>query len=319
MKNASKAVCGLLSAVSVAGALSCGACFLIDEVLFNRKMAPSAKLSQKISGCNTSHLGDYLAKNLQWVEDYGYERHFIISDRGERLTGFLMKAKENSDVYVFGAHGYRSYGKKEFCGVAQYYLSKGINVFFPDHVASGESEGSHCTFGHYEVIDSMKWLTYMTETFGKDIKIILHGVSMGCATVTMMSGKAELSRNVKAIVADCGFSTVTDLFDSKLKDLGIKGGALIKAVNTVNKINLGFDFEELRPVDSVKNARVPMIFIHGEKDALVPCRMVYELFDACGSEHKELLVIKEADHAQSFMVGKEEYTQKLGGFIDSSL
>lgn len=306
----------LLLGASAVTALGYGACCLIDEILSNRNMAPSPKLSQKISGCDSSHLGDFLQTNLNWVEEYGYEKHYIISDRGEKLVGYLMKAKEESDLYVFGAHGYRSYGKKEFCGVAQYYLSKGINVFFPDHVASGESEGTHCTFGYHEVSDCMKWLYYMTESFGKDIRIILHGVSMGCATVTMMSGRDDLPQNVKMTVADCGFTRATQLFSDKLKNMGLPSSKhLISAVNFANKRRLGFDFNDLRPVDSVKNAKLPVLFIHGSDDGLVPCYMVHELFEACGSEFKDILIVEGADHAQSFMKGRQEYENKLGDFI----
>ncbi len=131
------------------GAGAVGVCVAVNEALFNRKLKPNEKFSRKISGTNADHLQDFLENNLNWVEDYGYENHYIYSNRGEKLTGYLLKTKEPSNYYVFCAHGYRSYGKKEFCGVAQYYLEKGINVFFPDHIASGESEGTHCTFGYY--------------------------------------------------------------------------------------------------------------------------------------------------------------------------
>lgn len=308
-------VCGNAVALVAAGY---GVCCLADEVLFNRKLVPSTEISQKISGCDNSHLGEFLTNNLQWVEEYGYEKHYILSDRGEKLTGYLMKAKKESDFYVFCAHGYRSYGKKEFCGVAQYYLQRGINVFFPDHVASGESEGTHCTFGYNETIDSLKWLDYINETFGHNITLMLHGVSMGSATVMLMSSRKDLPKNVKAIVADCGFTAATELFAYKLKALGVsKGAFLIKGVNFANKKRLGFDFEELRPIDSVKKAKVPMFFIHGEKDALVPSYMAKELYSACGSEHKQLFVVEGADHAQSFMIGREEYEKRLGAFLDN--
>ncbi len=37
------------------------------------------------------------------------------------------------------------------------------------------------------------------------MSIVLHGISMGGATVLMVSGE-ELSDNVKAIVADCSYT-----------------------------------------------------------------------------------------------------------------
>jgi fermentation-respiration switch protein FrsA (DUF1100 family) len=262
-----------------------------------------------------SHLKDLLTNNLKWVEDYGYEKHYMVSDRGEHLVGYLMKAKEPGDIYVFGAHGYRSYGKKEFCGFAQYYLNKGVNIFFPDHIASGESEGSHCSFGYYEREDCLKWLKYMTDNFGEDIKIILHGVSMGSATVCMMSGRDNLPDNVKFTVADCGFTTAKALFKYKMNELKIPDCGLLRGVNFANKINHGFDFRDIEPVEAVKNAKVPMLFVHGKEDNLVPAFMAQELYEACSNEDKDILIVEGADHAQAHVNGKEEYEQKIDEFI----
>ncbi len=316
MKTSLKAMLGLTVAGASSGAAAYGVCTLIDELLFNRNMVLPEKFTRKISDCDSSHLGYFLQDNLKWLEDYGYEKHYIISDSGYKLTGYLLKAEGDSKTYLFGAHGYRSYGKKEFCGVAQYYIKKGINVFIPDHVASGESEGTHCTFGYHEVRDCMKWLSYMKDNFGEDISIILHGVSMGCATVTMMSGREDLPDNVKAIVADCGFTTAKALFEYKLKDLGVPPYRLIEAVDRVHKRRHGFSFDDLKPVESVKNARVPMLFIHGADDKLVPCYMVKELYEACGSECKDLLIVEGADHAQAYKADKAQFEARLGKMLE---
>lgn len=293
-----------------------GVCTLLDELLFNKNMILPDSVGAAVSGCDMSHLKDLLTNNLKWVEDYGYEKHYIMSDRGDGLVGYLMKAKKPSNVYVFGAHGYRSYGKKEFCGFAQYYLSKGINVFFPDHIASGESDGTHCSFGYYEREDCMKWLRYMTDHFGEDIKIILHGVSMGSATVCMMSGRNNLPDNVQFTVADCGFTTADALFKFKLKDLKVPDIGLVKGVNLANKINHGFDFSDIAPVEAVKNARVPMLFVHGKEDNLVPSFMAQELYENCSNPNKDILIVEGADHAQAHVNGKQEYEDKIDAFIE---
>lgn len=293
-----------------------GVCTLLDELLFNKNMILPDSVGAAVSGCDMSHLKDLLTNNLKWVEDYGYEKHYIMSDRGDGLVGYLMKAKKPSNVYVFGAHGYRSYGKKEFCGFAQYYLSKGINVFFPDHIASGESDGTHCSFGYYEREDCMKWLRYMTDHFGEDIKIILHGVSMGSATVCMMSGRNNLPDNVKFTVADCGFTTADALFKFKLKDLKVPDIGFVKGVNLANKINHGFDFSDITPVEAVKNARVPMLFVHGKEDNLVPSFMAQELYENCSNPNKDILIVEGADHAQAHVNGKQEYEDKIDAFIE---
>lgn len=319
MKKTSKLLLSAALGVGVYRGVAYGLSVLADELLFNRNMSLPKGIVSSIANTDTSHLGDVLTGNLKWVEHYGYEKHYIISDRGEKLVGYLMKPEKESDIYVFGAHGYRSFGKKEFAAVSRHYLEKGYNVFFPDHVASGESEGKYCTFSHYEMLDCLKWLDYMLDTFGKEIKIILHGVSMGAATVMRMTGSGMLPENVKMTVEDCGFTTAVDLFSFKLDELGIKSDRPIKAVNKVNKKKLGFDFYELNPVESVKKATIPMMFIHGSSDGLVPCYMLHELYDACASEEKSILKIDGADHAQSLRVGGEVYFSALDAFIEKHI
>lgn len=314
MKNSLKAIAalGAVSAATGYAALS-----YAGDLLFKRGCLPPAVITDKVVNCDQSHLGEYLQNNLKWVEDYGYERHFIISDRGEKLVGYHLKPEKESNIYVFAAHGYRSFGKKEFCAVGQYYLSRGINLFIVDHIASGESEGEYCTFGHNETKDCLKWLDYMNDTFGKDIKILLHGVSMGAATVMMMTGSGLLPKNVCATVADCGFTSGPEFFAYRLRQIKVPAAdSIVSSWIKINKNRIGFDLNTIKPVKSVKNADIPMLFIHGEEDGLVPCFMVYELYEACGSNDKELLVVPGADHAQSYKVGKEKYTDKLGAFID---
>ena len=315
MKN----ICKLLWGTAGVAAAAYGTWTLIDELLFNKKFVMPAEVNAKFSSCDMSHLHELLTNNLKWVEDYGYEKHYIMSDRGDGLVGYLMKAKKPSDVYVFGAHGYRSYGKKEFCGFAQYYLDRGVNIFFPDHIASGESDGTHCTFGYHEREDCMKWLKYMTDHFGKDIKIILHGVSMGSATVCMMTGRDDLPENVKFTVADCGFTTAKKLFKFKMDALNIPDVGLLKGVNLANRINHGFDFKDIAPEESVAKAKVPMLFVHGKEDNLVPAFMAQELYDSCSSEYKDILIVPGADHAQAHVDGKAEYEAKIDEFMEKFL
>lgn len=316
MKKRTKVLLGAVGTAAAVGAAGYGLCVLVDELLLNRKMEPSPEFSAKVTGCDLSHLEEATNRAVAKLEAYGYERYYMLSDRGEQLVGYLMKPEKESKVYAFCAHGYRSDAKGEFCKIAHYYLKKGINVFMPDHIASGESEGTHCTFGYCESTDCLKWLSYMKDTFGSDIKILLHGVSMGAATVMMMTGNDALPENVKLTVADCGYSTAIGEFTEKLNDLHLPADLIIKCVNEVNKIRLGFDFGDIRPVDSVKNAKIPMLFVHGTSDTFIPQRMSEECFEACASEYKELLLIEGADHAQSFPTNPESYSAKLDEFID---
>lgn len=316
MKKITKLAIAASSALAVGTASAYGLCVLIDELLLNRKMVLPPEINRKISRSDSSHLAPLKAANMKWLEEYGYEKHYITSDRGEKLVGYLMKAKEPSDIYVFCSHGYRSEGKGEFCGFAQYYIAKGFNVFFPDHVASGESEGTYAGFGAFECPDCLKWLDYLRENFGNDIRFILHGVSMGAATVMLMSGNEKLPENVKMIVSDCGYTSAEEEFTYKLREMGVPPERLINAVNKINIKRVGYDIKSVRPIDAVAKAKVPMLFVHGSVDAFVPTYMAHLLYEACSSQDKDLLIIDNANHAHSWTTDKEKYEEKLDLFIE---
>lgn len=256
--------------------------------------------------------------NKQWLFDYGFERHSIVNERGHRLQGYLLRPEKESNVYVFGSHGYRNNGKNEWCHYARYYVEdRGYNMFFVDHQAAGESEGQYIGFSSFESQDSMKWLDYMIDTFGKDIEIILHGISMGSTTVMLMTGNENLPANVKFTIADCGFTSALDEFKYKLESLHIPEKPLIPAVIAFHKRRVGYDFQkDTDALGAVGRAKIPMLFIHGGKDKFVPTYMAQVLYDACSSGYKDILIVDGADHAKSYRLAKEEYERRIEAFAE---
>ena len=255
--------------------------------------------------------------NMKWLMEHGIERYTMVNSRGQKLRGYLMKPEKESKVYVFGSHGYRSDGKGEWCHYAKHWVEElGYNMFFVDHQAAGESEGRYIGFSSYESKDAMEWLDFMVKEFGSDIQIILHGISMGSATVMLMTGSGNLPENVKFTVADCGFTSAYDEFACKLEALHMPELSL-SFVNFINRKKAGYDFKkDTNALEAVAKAKIPMLFIHGGKDDFVPTYMVYQLHDACSSEYKDLLIGPEADHARSYYFGKKEYDEKIDDFIE---
>ncbi len=290
----------------------------LHKALVERRFAVPAAVSRFITESGESDMDSIYKTNMQYLTDYGYELHSIVNDRGHRLQGYLMRPEKPSDVYVFGSHGYRSDGKGEWCHFAKHYVEElGYNLFFVDHQAAGESEGEMIGFSSHESRDCLKWLEYMTFTFGRDIQIILHGISMGSTTVMLMSGSDELVSNVKFTIADCGFTSAMDEFTYKIESLKLPFGPLIPYINSMNQKKAGYDFQkDTNALESVSRAKVPMLFIHGGEDKFVPTHMVYLLHNACNSEYKDILVVPGADHAKSYHTDKKTYDGKIDEFIE---
>lgn len=257
-------------------------------------------------------------KSRLCLEDYGYERHFLVNERGHKLTAYCVKPAKESKVYVFCSHGYRYEGRSEWCWYLKHYVEElGFNMFIIDHQCSGESEGEYIGFGSFESKDGLKWLSYMNEAFGSDIDIILHGISMGSATVMLMTGSESLPENVRFTIADCGFTSALDEFKYKLRSWGAPEKPVVPLICATNKRRAGYDFQaDTDALEAVSRAKIPMLFVHGGADKFVPTYMVHQLFDACSAPYKDKLVVEGAAHAESYYFGKEAYEKKIDEFIE---
>lgn len=255
-------------------------------------------------------LGKMCAESMKWVDEQPMETIDLINDRGETLKGYLLMAEGNSKTFAVFAHGYRANHRGDPANFYQYYYNKGIHFFTCDHTAHGDSEGDWVGFDVYESRDMLRWLDYLKERFGDDITIILHGVSMGGATVCQMADK--IPENVKLIVADCPYTCANDEFMYVAASSGIKKTApyILKVINLMNQKLAGYDLAETDVRESVKHAKAPMLFVHGTADDFVPTAMGKELYELCGSE-KELLLVDGAKHAESVVVDTQGYYRKL--------
>ncbi|WP_252251086.1 alpha/beta hydrolase, partial [Clostridium sp. ZBS13] len=68
-------------------------------------------------------------------------------------------------------------------------------------------------------------------------------------------------------------------------------------------------------VNQIKECKVPILFIHGDKDSFVPYCMHDRVYDEANC-FKEKLVIKEAGHCKWDKVNPELYWDTIKNFIE---
>lgn len=304
----------LLIGSAAIGAAYAGVCSLVHYEVFHRK----ATIPTRAFENNKSKIeGPPLPPDPReaWLKEQIFEEPTLQSALdGTTLQGYFLPAETQSDRFVVCSHGYRSRGKREFRLMTKFYHDKGFNVLLVDHRASGESKGSRITFGKKESADLLQWVDWVREK-APDAQIVLHGVSMGAATVLMLSDRKELLPNVKFIVADCAYTGAVDEFRGVLEGAHVPHRALIAGVNTVNRIVSGFSLHTVSPNACVKNSVVPILFIHGNSDTFVPTQMSRENYAACASE-KALLLVDGAAHASSYPTDSAAYEAMLEKFMD---
>jgi len=71
-------------------------------------------------------------------------------------------------------------------------------------------------------------------------------------------------------------------------------------------------FDSLSKIQSLK---VPVLFLHGESDSVVPSEMSQRLYDAA-PEPKQLFIISGADHVRIYQPGEQSYLKAIQKFVE---
>lgn len=138
---------------------------------------------------------------------------------------------------------------------------------------------------------------------------------MGGATVMMCSGE-NLPNNVKLIIEDCGYTSVSDIFSDKIKSMyKLPSYPILFLSNIVCIIRAKYSFMKASSVNQIKKSKVPILFIHGDKDTFVGFYMLDILYNAATCK-KEKLVVPNATHASSMETNKELYFKTIEKFIE---
>ena len=256
------------------------------------------------------HKAGYYVKLREYTESMARrkrERMELVNRRGQRLVGYYYPCGDKpSGKLAFVVHGYRASHAEAAGVICQMYLDRGFDVFGCDHIACGESEGDYISFDYYETSDCLEWLDALKDRFGPELSVVLHGFSMGAATVMKMSD--QVGECVKFIVEDSGFSTAVEL-------IGSSTGPIFPLINLLNRLICGFDVHATDVRPHLKRSRLPILFVHGGADPLVPFYMGEELYDMYKGE-KEALFIPGGLHVEAAYYNRDEYMEKLDKFIE---
>lgn len=299
-----------------AGAVAAAAEYGIARYFFKRTMIRNnAKVERTINmaGTNWDSYLPEIKRVKEWMLAQPMEDVYITSRDGYKLHGTFFP-RENSNKTVICFHGYTSKGMSDYIGLSEFYLQMGYQMLLVDERAHGESEGEYIGFGCLDRMDALEWIGYIKEREGEDCELMLHGISMGGATVLMASG-LNLPENVKGIVSDCAFTSAWDVFSSVLKNMyHIPPFPIMQIADQMVQRKAGYGLRECNAAEEVKKAKVPILFIHGNADTFVPYRMCHEIYKNCASR-KDILIVEGASHAEAYYKDTKAYQEKIKTFF----
>ena len=293
---------------------------------YNRTMKrgnAKTERTTKMSGTDWEKYFPLMEERQGFVLGQPHEDVYITSFDGLKLhatyfPGMEDEAGRPADVSgvkkaVICFHGYTGEGLSNHIAIADYFLKKGYAMLMPDARAHGESEGEYIGFGCLDRKDALSWVNWLIGKCGNDVAIMLHGTSMGGATVLMASG-LDLPCQVKGIVSDCGFTSPKEVFTHVLNHMyHLPAFPAIQGADLINKRLAGYGMDECNAKYEVQKAKVPILFIHGSSDTFVPVSMCHEIYENCASP-KRKLIVEGAAHAESYYKDMADYEKVLTEF-----
>lgn len=318
------AVCATLAVLVLGGLVAAG------NYLFDFALNPAAPTTMKalmdadeVDGLEKPVAKDeaFAAEARAWFEGEGASVEHVAEDgivlRGWQFDAPADAAADAAHDYAVVLHGYTA-SPAEAAKYGYYFHTRGMQVLMPAARAHERSEGAYIGMGWPERRDVVGWISDIVER-DPQARIVLFGISMGGATAMMTAGEADLPANVACVIEDCGYASVWDEFAVQLDNVfGLPSFPLLDAANLVCQVRAGWDFKQASAERALAAARMPMLFIHGDADTFVPYEMLDRVYDACGSNVKERLVVPGAPHGGSAATDPETYWATVDAFLDAN-
>ncbi len=212
-------------------------------------------------------------------------------------------------------HGYRASPRSNCAHPAALLANNGYNILLVHQRAHGKSGGANSTLGYLEKEDALLWTSFAAESPAVH-HIVLYGVSMGAAALAFAADRIPTEK-VRAIILDCGFTGIWDQLREDSHKLHVPGWTVLPIIRLLFRLRFGGDIKT-PTANSLKNARVPALFVHGKTDDSVPFSHGESNFAACGSE-KETLFVDHALHTCALLQGGDSANASVLAFLDKHM
>lgn len=263
-----------------------------------------------------------LDEAMKWQEDHydvsfyaplEKENYTVEGYEGYILHAELLKNPVPTDKYMIITHGYTD-NRMGSLKYVKMYLELGFNCIIYDLRGHGENEPDFVTYGVRESLD-LKALIEDTRSRYPDMTILgLHGESLGAATtVTVMKYKPQ----VDFAVADCGFSDIENVLRGAYRSRHLPDSAVMTLADMGARFRYHYSLKKMRPIDSLDDNTVPILFIHGAEDSFIPPKNSEDMAGRTKGFHA-LHIIPKAGHAGSILTAPDKYGKYVSEFISEA-
>jgi len=262
-----------------------------------------------------------LEEAFKWQSEH-YDTSFYDSLNKQDYTvtsydGYILLAEllnnpytaDNTGKYIIISHGYTD----NRMGALKYvpmYLELGFNCIIYDLRGHGENESTFTTYGIREGKDIYELVKDTRSRYNNITQLGLHGESLGAAsTITSLKYKPD----VDFVVADCGFSDIDNVLREGYKNAGAPV-FLVDLADIGARIRYHYAIKDMRPIDSLDDNTIPVLFIHGSNDTFI-LPVNSEDMSKRTRGVSELHMIENAGHAESILTDPGNYKKYVEEFI----
>lgn len=300
------ATLGILSATVGIGV------FTFSEYLF--KLGMSRKDAEPVPQNSQLKFAYEYYRYVDWFHDIPKDEWILHEEEtGEKMIASYIPAAAPTKKTIIMAHGVGC-NRETMANFMKLYHDLGFNVLAPDDRAHGDSDGKYVSYGWKDRIDYKRWINMVLYKVGLDSEILMFGISMGAGIVTMLSGE-KLPKQVKAMIADCGYTNVGDEFNYLLKErFHLPPYPFEPLVSAINWHRVGYRLHNASCTDALRKNTLPTLFIHGGSDIYVPSYMSCINYNASKGP-KQLWIVPGAGHEESFWNDPIAYKEKVREFV----
>lgn len=256
--------------------------------------------------------GQQLNDSSEWILQNS-EKIQIDNSEGKSLTALEIKNEHVSHSYIIICHQYGGspYSMEEY---AKHFYELGFNIFLPYMRGHGGSAYNNISFGWEDRLDVVDWIESIVKK-DENARIALFGVSLGANAVTL-SASEDLPENVRLVIADSCYTSIEELFKEYVKNETSFSSLLVSNLTSAfAKSKIGASFKNADTIKTLSNIKLPIMFINGEDDKVVPPLVSKKLYENCEAEGVEEVIIANGNHGRNLQTNEADYWSEIDRFI----
>lgn len=229
------------------------------------------------------------------------------------IEGWLFMNPKNRRCAVLMQHGHAS-NRAGTLPYAQLFWPHGCHLFLFDARHHGSSSGVFATWGHREKNDLVVMVDWLARKTGVQRgRIGLFGVATGGAVVLQA---APALPDIAFIAVDSPFENLDTILKIRLARSRSRAALLLyPAAAWFAGLRGHFSTDEVNPLSSAHDVRVPVFITHSRADADVPFEHSQHIFDAIPHDQKTLLLTDNAGHSAFIRHAPAAYRRALDDFL----